>query len=70
MKISKKKTCRSCRALKISDSHLDATCELGYTIAYDVRKININMFVPDESCPKPMSKDDLAVARLTMQKKK
>jgi hypothetical protein len=70
MRISKKQTCRSCRALRIVSGHLDATCELGYSIAYNVHKTYVNMFIPGEPCPKPTHKDDLTVAKLTMRKVK
>lgn len=67
MKISRKQTCHLCRALVRANSAYAQVCDLGYNIQ--------THFVPDsdyctplDPCPKPLSKDDLQVAKLTMRK--
>jgi hypothetical protein len=67
MKISQKQTCHSCRALVRANCAYAQACDLGYDIK--------THFVPDsdyciplEPCPKPINRDDLHVAKLTLKK--
>jgi hypothetical protein len=67
MKISQKQTCHLCRALVRGNSAYGQVCALGYNIqAHFVP--DSDYCVPLEPCPKPTSKDDLHVTKLTMKK--
>lgn len=66
MRISKKYNCSGCRAL--TKEH---TCLLGYRMkSYEKMFLpHETWIVPFEKCPKPTTKDDFRVAKLTMMKK-